>query len=68
MRKILILVSCIVSLVSIAVLFPANAAQVTINPNIPGVTNLNPQTGPCTLVFGLYNYALMIGGILAFAA
>lgn len=39
---------------------------VTINPNIPGVSATD--TNPCSTVFGFYTFALMIGGILAFAA
>jgi len=38
---------------------------VTINTNIPGVTD---KTDPCGAVFGFYTFALMIGGVLAFAA
>ncbi|HUZ92603.1 MAG TPA: hypothetical protein VNG29_01220, partial [Candidatus Paceibacterota bacterium] len=49
---------------------PAGTAlAVQIYTNIPGLpaTNTSP-TAPCDTVFGFYQFALMLGGVLAFAA
>lgn len=43
-------------------------AAVKIDTNIPGVTDTGGAKGVCGTVFGFYNFALMIAGILAFGA
>ena len=48
-------------------IFTAHAAGITINPNLPGVTNVS-TSGPAGWVAGFYNFALIISGILAFGA
>lgn len=45
----------------------AHAANLTINPNLPGITNVS-TSGPAGWVAGFYNFALIISGILAFGA
>src|SRR5665213_1497883 len=45
----------------------AQAAAITINPNLPGVTNVS-TAGPAGWVASFYNFALIISGILAFGA
>ena len=45
----------------------ARAAAITINPNLPGVTNAS-ASGPAGWVASFYNFALIISGILAFGA
>jgi len=42
-------------------------AQVTINPNLPGM-NTGTSNNPCEYVFNFYTFALAISGILAFGA
>lgn len=45
------------------------AAPVTVNVNIPGVpATLDATKGPCQIVFGFYNFAMALGGILALGA
>lgn len=43
------------------------ATAISINPNLPGVTNVS-QSGPAGWVVSFYNFALIISGILAFGA
>jgi hypothetical protein len=44
-------------------------AQATISPTIPGMTSaVTTSTSPGAFVAGFYNFALMIGGVLAFGA
>ena len=45
----------------------AHAAGVTINPNLPGITNVS-TAGPAGWVASFYSFALIISGILAFGA
>lgn len=44
-----------------------NPATVTINPNIPGLTNIS-TLGPCGWIVNFYYFALFFAGILAFGA
>jgi hypothetical protein len=45
----------------------AHAATISINPNIPGVSNVS-TSGPAGWVASFYYFALIISGILAFGA
>jgi len=47
--------------------FAAVAHAVTINPNIPGISNVS-TAGPAGWIKGFYNFALLAAGILAFGA
>jgi hypothetical protein len=44
------------------------ALAVQINTTIPGYQANGSQPVPCSIIFGFYTFALMIGGVLAFAA
>lgn len=43
------------------------ASAVTIDPNIPGMTNVS-QGGPAGWIVGFYNFALIAAGLLAFGS
>jgi hypothetical protein len=45
----------------------ALATNITINPGLPGITNVS-TVGPAGWVAGFYNFALIIAGVLAFGA
>jgi hypothetical protein len=48
-------------------IFILASAQISINPNIPGMQNIS-TTGPCGWIVNFYVFALIIAGILAFGA
>jgi hypothetical protein len=48
--------------------FPSQTFAVTISAAIPGMTNVTTSTPPGAYVSGFYDFALMIGGVLAFGA
>lgn len=59
-------------LTSICVIFPLvvfgqTQATITINPNLPGISNIS-TVGPCGWIVNFYTFALIIAGILAFGA
>jgi hypothetical protein len=42
---------------------------VTVNTSIPGITSdTNTTTAPCSMIFGFYNFAMVLGGVLALGA
>jgi len=65
-KKLLFWISAFASTIFLSAL-PALA--VTISPSIPGMTEAaTTSTSPGAFVSGFYNFALMIGGVLAFGA